>query len=500
MWQTLTSFIYRLLASTKFFVGTVALLAIQSIWLALTGIYPLPFDEYTHIGITQIYTHQWLPFIATQPPEAGLYAGDITRNPSYLYSYLLSFPYRALETFTDNQTALIISMRLITIIMVCVGLVLFHKLLLTWGISRRITHFVLLVFVCTPIVPFLAGQVNYDNLMFMLTPLFLLFATYLLKQKNDILKNTILLLTIGMATTLVKHNFLPILLIVSGYVAGVLIYRNRQHLQTLMSNIWQGRPQASLLILLVLPLLLFSGLFIERHGLNTIRYGTIAPDCAQVQPETVCADFMPWYRNRQNVLDNKIAEQRYGNPISYTQHWVSKITRGYFAIFSHTPTNVISPREPFGPIVLKGLLPLPIVFGSVAFCLGSIALLLRIKQLWRNQFLRLAIILCTGFLVVLWLFNYQLYLELGVAQTIQARYTLPILILMLALVAQAVNSQIKSRQMKTGLVVVTLALYCYGGGIAGYLIRADQNWYWQNPTVIRVNQSVQNVLKNIMVH
>lgn len=493
-----TSWFYEFISSKVFFVFTVVLLIAQSVWLAFSAIFPLPFDEYYHIGLMKIYSTQWAPFIVHQPADASIY-GDITRQPSYLYHYLMSFPYRFFDLFTNNQTVIIILLRLLNISMVCIALVLFRKLLLSWGVSRRITHIVLLAFVCTPIVPLLAAHNNYDNAVLFLTPIFLLLATKLIRGSTNLAKHTTLFLLVGMFAVLVKINFLPIFGITCIYASTIIWNKHRSKVFRMFVSSWEATPKSFVLLLICIAFVIVSGLFIERNGANLVRYKTIEPDCAQVQSEQLCSNSMVWQRNHNNA-QNKPATPLYGNPASYAQHWVTKVMRGYYAIFSHTPTNVISPQEPYGPIVLKPLLPLPISIGYIILVAGLTSIIIYWRRLWNMRYMRFALVLCTGYMTVLWVFNYSNYLSLGAAQAIQARYTYPLLVIMFALVAQATNLAIKSRQHKTWLVAGVLFLYFYSGGITGYIIRSDTNWYWQNKNVISINQGAQRIMKRIIIN
>ncbi len=495
---TLLHTLTRLLEHSWFFAGTIILLIVQALWLALTAAYPLPFDEYYHFGIIKVYAEQWSPFITQQPPEASLF-GDITRTPSYLFHYLMSFPYRVLDSIFPTDTGVIISLRVLNIGLFAFGLVLFRKLLLSMRVPKKIAHLALFIIVCLPITPFLAAHINYDNLLFALTPV-VLWLTYrqVTKQRPSI-SLLVLLLTTGALTSLVKETFLPIYLICLLYVAAILIYRNKQRLAGLL---WQDFHRRALLVRcgLVLMLLFSVGMFVERYGVNQVRYGGYNAECSVVQPVTVCEQYAPWYRNQQNKL-NKPATPLYGNFFSYTQHWVSKVQRGYFAIFSHTPTAVVSDKEPFGPIVARPLLPLPVTIASIGVFLGFLAVLLQIKPLLRQPAYRFSIVVILFYGVVVLLFNYRQYLDLGAAQAIQARYLIPLLPLAIVLMIQAVSWSVPSRLQYKGIVLsVFMALFIYGSGISGWLIRSDSLWYWQNQTVIQLNETAGNVLKWIVWH
>lgn len=486
------------LASGWFFAVTIVALLLQSLWIVITAIYPLPFDEYFHLGIIKIYASQWSPIINAQTPDASI-LGDVTRQPSYLYHYIFSFPHRFLSLFSNDQTFMIISLRIINVGMVCLAVVLFRRLLISWGLSKRLVHFVLMIFVLTPIVPFLAAHINYDNLILVLAPLLFMFATRLIKNSQHLAVNLIYLITFGMAASLVKVYFLPIFAVTFIYILIVLSKRHGTKILGVLKSSWENTRKGGGFIFLVLLFLVVSVLFVERTGINLAKYKTVEPDCAQVQAEEVCSQYMPWQRNKNNEL-NKPIDLVYGNIVSYGQHWVSKMTRGYFAIFSHTPTKVVSPAEPFGPIVLRPIMPIPISLGSVVFASGGLLIIIESKKIWRSRYLRYSMILCSSYLAILFVFNYMSYQSIGAAQAIQARYTYPILILIFTLIAVAFNYAIKSRQLKVTLAFVVLLLYLQGGGILGYLIRSDYDWYWQDNNVIQINQSIQGILKRVIIN
>ncbi|HMS23216.1 MAG TPA: hypothetical protein PKB09_00210 [Candidatus Saccharibacteria bacterium] len=490
--------IYDFTSSGKFFWLVVVFFIINTVWGAVSFIYPMVFDEYAHYGMTSIYAQQWSPFISEQPPEASLF-GDITRDPSYLYSYLLSFPYRLFNLFIKSETGLIIALRFLNISLVVAGIALYKKLFDSWKITPRSINVVLLAFASTMIVPLIATHINYDNLMFLMSANYLILGTNILRQKGNLLTQSTLFVSVGLLTTLVKHNFLPIFIISFFFISITFWNKNGRRSRQLLVDAWKARPNGLVVTCLVALLLVSTGLFIERHVQNLVRYKTVAPMCDRIQPEYVCEDFGPWYRNRNN-LQNKSSDVLYGNPLSFTQHWTSKIMRGYFAPFSHTPTEVVSEHEPFGPIVRKAISPPQIIFAYVVLVAGLLSTLIYFKKLWAKTYIRLSILVSAIYIVVLWLFNFQLYQKLGVAQAVQARYIYPILLLVFLVFIEAFKYSIHSEKQRKILLVLFFTFYIWGGGIVGYLIRADSLWYWQNRTVVQVNTYAQNVLKHIVIH
>src|SRR5665213_3413244 len=165
MTKTNTSFSRRceaMLGSAGFYRAILALLVVQAAWIALSGRYPMAFDEDFHLGIIRLYAHHLGPFWSGQPANADMF-GAVARDPSYLYHFLMSFPYRLISIFTSDQTIQVLILRAINIGLFAGGLALYRRLMLKTGASKALVHICLLVFVLVPIVPFLAAQINYDN-------------------------------------------------------------------------------------------------------------------------------------------------------------------------------------------------------------------------------------------------------------------------------------------------------------------------------------------------
>lgn len=493
--KAVTHKILQALASKGFFIAIIVLFVLQALWLAFTAIYPMPFDEYYHIGIIQEYAGQFSPFITEQSAEASI-LGDVTRLPSYLYHYLMSFPYRLVDVFTDNQMVLIISMRMLNIALLASAIVLFRHLFIRAGISRRIIHTAALFFVLTFIVPFLGAHVNSDNLMIMLTPLILLMVLKIIQSKQVNILHITGLASFGMFTVLVKHSFIPMFIITVSYAGVVLIWRHRKALPKKIIKSFSAQTFAvkvALVIVLALP----AGLLAERYVLNLAMYGAAKPDCAKIQPVEVCQDYTVWYRN-QRYIELRPDEDKFTNPVSFTEHWFKKMMRGYFAIFSHVPSKTSQVHEPFGPIEGRGIAQVPFKTAYVVAAVGALAIILKFRRIWQDQFLRFALVSSVAFVALLWAFNYSLLVKIGAAAAIQARYTLPVLLLIFVLIIQALSWQIKSKSIKTYLLLAALAFYTCGGGIASYVARADKLWYWPNETIRKINEAIKLLIKPII--
>jgi len=269
--NTLQTQILRVLRSPKFFAVILVLFFVESAWIAISAAYPMVFDENTHFGLIQLHAMQWSPLFLHQPPHSE-FAGAITRDPSYLYHYLMSFPYRLIVHVTDSQMAQIIFLRFINIALFATALVLFRKLLLKTKVSPAIINVALLFFVLTPVVPLLAGQINYDNLLMPVTALALLLAisisAELTSKKHLPAAKLLVLLTVSMLGCLVQFAFLPVFAAVFLWLAwqiwrgardGQLKPKRDLHTEWLVTG-WQRK------IIIIAPLVIAAGLFIQMYG------------------------------------------------------------------------------------------------------------------------------------------------------------------------------------------------------------------------------------------
>src|ERR1035438_773805 len=138
--------------------------AAEASWLALTSRFPMAFDEGYHFNLIQFFSHRFNPIVTSQP--SSTYAlGAIVHNPSFLYHYLLSFPYRLIAHFTSSIETQVILLRFINIGLAITSLLIMKKILSRLGLPYILVNILLLVFALTPLVTALSAQINYDNLL-----------------------------------------------------------------------------------------------------------------------------------------------------------------------------------------------------------------------------------------------------------------------------------------------------------------------------------------------
>ncbi len=486
--------LYGWLAAPWFFYVIVGLLVLQGLWLALTARYPQAFDENYHFGLIQLHAQQLLPYFTQHPPGAEIY-GAVSRDPSYLFHYLFSLPYRLLQYLTDSLAVQVILLRLLNIGLFVWGLFVSRRLLLELGASRRLMHVVLFFFVLTPIMPLLAAHINYDNLIFPLTGLMFLALVRFMKrlgQDGKIAVDQLLLfLLYGLTASIVKYTFTPLLL--AGAIAIVFaLFRSRKHASSVLRRL--QFPARSAALLPVLLLLLVGGLFVERYGINLARYGTPIPDCSQVLSVEQCQRYSPWARD--HLYSNTLPEPTTQGIAVYPFVWVHRMVfETMFTISSRFyPDGITVEYWPWPPLTVANYTAWTIVV------VGSVLMLRHARRLWRMTYLRYLLLIIGFYTLVLFIKNFSMYLHTGEAVAIHGRYLIPlypVLYLALALgFGWALDRFVNRQQFKTWLVVATTVLLLQGGGIVVWIVRSDPAWYWpQSAAAAQANRTAKEVLR-----
>ncbi len=484
-----TSRVLAFLSSRTFLKLIIGLFVLQAAWIALTGRYPMAFDEDFHLGVIRLYADHWSPIWSAHPAGGDAF-GAVSRDPSYLYHYLMSFPYRLIALFTDNQTLQVLILRAMNIAFFACGLPLYRKLLLKTGASKPVVHLSLLIFVLIPIVPLLGAQINYDNVIMPLTALSLLliiqFSESLRKQSLDVNK-LLQFMAVSLFASIVKYAYLPIFVASTGYLIFRLyrVYRTPSDLLKAFKNSWPKFKGWNRWLLIVL-VFLAGGLFGERYGLNIIRYHTPVPDCAQVLTYQECKHYGPWIRDFEFEQDKPIENDR--NPIRYTQHWLYGMwLRSFFAV-----DGPASDFETRGPLIAPG------VTGAVLAISGLTALVLLIPELWRKYngpILWLFSLVTLVYVAILWVTEYQLYLQTAQPVAINGRYLLPVLPLITVAAMLAVK-ELTGRRQWLRLLIASLAIVglLWGGGAMTYVLRSSDSWYWPVTPLKPVNHALQKTL------
>lgn len=486
------------LSSRQFFWVVIAFFVIESAWIALSAVYPMAFDENFHFGLIKIYSHYWLPFLSSQPPNANAF-GAVARDPSYLYHYAMSFPYRVIALFVHSQTLQVIILRFINIGLFATGIVLFRRVLQRVGMPLQFVNAAFVLFILLPVVPLVAGQVNYDNLLFPLIAwscLLTLTVTDEIRNGKPSIRTMITLAIVCIFASVVKYEFMPVFagivlfllyVLKRGYHAKWHTFYKKLHESWHIQTIY---TQVLLVALLVIGL----GLFAQRDGVNLVKYHTFTPNCSKVLSVESCSKYGPWdfnYRDHKKVEKSKAdGTMKYENPISYTGWWIYWFWyRTFFAVNGPPKFTNYPP------------LPLPAAMGAFIGIVGFIAICFRWRYVLKNNLhMQFFLIVTIIYLAALWLEGYSTYRYTGVFEIMNSRYLLPIILLLVALMGKALYGMLRNFPvLKASFAVLALIFFLEGGGLLTFIVRSDHTWYWPNRAVVNVNNAARKVVRPVLV-
>ncbi len=483
-------------ASNKFFYGVIAFITLTSFWVAISSLYPMAFDEDFHLGLIKIYAEVWNPFSVVQTPEAAVF-GSITTDPSYLFHYVMSFPYRILSAIIPSETAVVICLRVINIALFVWGLILYRKVFLRAKIAPAIINVVFAVFVLIPVVPLLAGQINYDNL---LMPIVAGVFLYTMTIREQLRSKQIIpaapfayLVLLLLFSSVVKYAFLPIAAGAFLYVGYEIVraFRNNKNIiPQFVSDVRRLALPAKILIGVLF--IVGFGLFCQRYVVNVVRYHDPVPDCAAVITVEECSQYGPWGRDYRYSQTKDGLEQR--NAVAYTgTHWAWGMWHRLFFTVAG-PTNEYATRKP---------LPIPAITAIVIVSAGIVLALAYGRSLLK-QYPIFVLFIVVGVLYVaaLWLQVYQLYVYTGRPVAINGRYLIPLLPafgIIIALAYSRFFSRIKQVQLKSVFALVVLLLFLQGGGPITYIVRSEARWYWPDSFMQDANMQVQKMLRPVII-
>jgi hypothetical protein len=486
----MTQGVTRWLGSKVAWRVVLGLFLLEALWFAFSAQYPMAFDENYHWGLIKYHAQQWLPFFTAQPHDAGAY-GAVVRDPSYLYHWIMSFPYQLASVFTSNQTAQIIVLRLINVGMFAGGLLLYRQLCGRLGVSRALTTSLLAVFVLIPVVPFLAAHINYDNLIFVSIPLTLLLSLRLLEdiKAKTLNAQTVLWLFITFfLSSIIKYPYLPVFVI-----ASIFLVWSAWRSKLIGRDGWQSLASSFTVlsrvrkILLVGLVLVSFGLFAERYLVNIVSYHTPVPKCDAVISQEECMQYGPY--GRDHVYAAEKPADFNANVFSYAQQWLYGMWyRLFFAI------NHLYATSP--PLWAIG------TAATVFAVLLALGITLRFRQLFAGKPVhQLVLWVVLGYLLVLFVDGFGAYKKTGQPVAINGRYLIPFLPLIFAYGGMAWAQLLRAwPAAKTVVASLVIAIFLLqGGGTMSFIVRSNDTWMWNNGTVRGVNRAVRNVASPFML-
>ncbi|HEV2412371.1 MAG TPA: hypothetical protein VGS28_01035 [Candidatus Saccharimonadales bacterium] len=488
-----------ILTSRLFFRITLIFFIFESVWIALSAVYPQAFDENFHFGIIQIYSHYWLPFLKHQPTGADAY-GAVLRDPSYFFQYLMSFPYRIIAFFVHGQMGQVILLRLIDVGFFAMGIVLFRRVLLYAKTSLALTNLCMLLFVLIPIVPQLAAHINYDDMLFPLVGWACLLTFQWIDEiraRKPSIRTLLTLATVCIFASIVKYAFLPIFVGIILFTAIIVFQTYRKEVSGLFKSLWQSWRVLALYIkaALITLFVIGVGLFAQRDLYNLYRYHAITPDCQAVLTIKQCHQYGPWARNydtHQDVLKKKAEGKiKYDNPIKYLGLWSYWMWfRSFFAVSG--PASNYANYPP---------LPLPAATAALIGLSGISAVFVWRRQILHSNPYILFFFLASGvYIVSLLIDGYAQYRYTDELVTMNGRYLLPVLLFMCAIIGRAFSLALRKKPAywKAAIAVIVVLLFLQGGGFLTFLTRSDASWDWDNPVVVKVNNAARAATKPVL--
>jgi len=472
----LASKLQILLSSNWFFLAVIGIFAISSLWIAFFSLYPMAFDEDFHMGLIKIYATSWLPYGIEHTRDMATY-GAATADASYLWHYILSFPYRLMELAGWNERSIVTVLRIINVAVVVAALFVYRKAFVEAGFGKAKSNLILAFFTLIPIFPILAGQVNYDNPLLLLIGLSFLFALRwqrkLRSNKQIPALETWLLLIVILFAAPVKYAYLPIAAGIAVWLVLVLIRQRKLKWKEQWRRFASQTKTFSLPVKVLGIAALLLGCFFSAHYItNYLNYGSLTPACDVVFDEKACLNYGPWGRDFRlaQSLDSSFEPKPV---LSYVaEDWLPGMSKRLaFAIAG--PTNGYQTKEP---------LPAVVTFLNTLTVIGLVCILLTLRKTLRHPLVTLTIF-ATGLYVGLLIVRlYDAYKMTGEAVAINGRYLLPLLPFIAAgFVYSASNILNRLKLGRLGAIIgfaCLIGLILAGGGITTYVILSEPHWYW----------------------
>lgn len=454
-----------------FFYATLSLFTAETGWLALTSRYPMAFDEGEHFSMIRFFARHASPLVTAQP-SSTYNLGSIAHNPSFLYYWLLAWPYRLVALLSHSLQVQVISLRFINIAFALATLVVLKKLLQLIGLKETLANLVLLLVALTPVVTVLSAQINYDNLMILAATgaMYLAVRCEQRWRRGEFdVSQAAWLLIICLLGSLVKFAFVPIFVGIFAVLGWVLVRQWRRAPGRLWAELKRSAAALSLpaKFFFVTAGMLSMALFGAFYGYNTVRYHNPVPQCNQILTIADCQQYYSWDRN-YTLAQHKLPVTM--NPLQYTYLWGRSMLYQLFAEI--IPTGGLVPIASLYYGLLIGLL-----------VLGTVCVLANVRKILGNRRLMLLLPVALAYLAALWARNYHDYRQLGQAVAIQGRYAVPVIAYFYALLALGVGYALASpktviRVVRPALATLVVAAFVYFGGYVRYAAVISPNYSW----------------------
>ncbi len=380
---------------------------------------------------------------------------------------------------------------MLNIAMAAGGLVVFARVFREIDIKQSHINVGLLAFTMLPIVPFVAAHINYDNMLFLLTATYLLFAVRVVRAKAINWSDYAGLMVFGLFASLAKYTFLPLFAVGTVYLSILLWRRHgKQFFPKLGRSIKKANRRH--LALVVTALIILGGVFSATYLRSVIVYGSPLPKCQATMSKERCLTGRSGYLIKR-AKDARVTKNE--RPLlsleMYGERWFNNMWHGSVLAAANT--------APENKMVLAKPMPIISSFVFFGFIIGAGLLLYAWRSLPKNPGWYFLLAMTATVFISVFLFNYKSHIETHAFHANQTRYILsmiPVLVVMFAVATAFVLRKFKWIKI-TVLAVIALTII-QGGGVITYILRSEPSWYWQNPIVINPNNTVKDAIQPII--
>ncbi len=412
---------------------------VQALYFVFSVQFGLPPDETYHYTYIQLYAQHWpSPFLGNNGIPGVLI--EVSRNPFFLYHYLLGFPFVILQHLPHSYVYL----RLINVAMGFGSLLMLVKVARRLKLNSLVTNLSVFMLVNTLMFVYLSASANYDNSMILLCLIGIyLFIDLWSKLKASTILGFTTAILLGCLTNI---NFLPfafalVVVLIARYVTRLpLVWQTLR--QTFKLN---RRLNIGLSILVII----LGGLMIQRFGVNAVRYSSLNPACEKVRPINDCRQSALYTRNEYLYSHKHHIPDRRIQAFAVTwAHLMEIRTYGEFSKSSFPPNRII-----------------PVLMVSVV-SIFTFALV----RMWRAKDIMLSILLfiCLFYLAVLLRENYDTYIKTGRIIALQGRYAFTVLPV-LYLIINRYNLEFSKKVWLRALYVIAVVLVFAVSSLPTYL-------------------------------
>lgn len=474
--------IKNILSSNKFFYAIIILAILQGVWYAFMY-QPIIYDEGFHIKAVYFYTEHINPFDTTPQDIKWDFLGDMSRNVSYVFYYLMAIPLRFVQFFTSNYMTQVIVLRLIMVGFFVSSLAIFRKAFILASFSRLASNIALLFTILLPYIAPFSGVVNYDNVILFLFSLGVYQSLKIINLNKIRFTDFALLIIITFSAMLTKFNtalvlFAPILL----YILYFSLKRYEKNIKTLLYESFKNSNRL-LKYSLITIMLIQVVLIIERPVANYVIYHTQAPKCETILTKDRC---MANYTYKRDVKFKELKPDSF-MPIDiwsyFSTWWLTDMMK----------TSISMPGKPSMPIV-------KIIYYTLGIS-GIVLILINLKDLLRSKNVKMLIISCMTFSAILFLENYRAYVSLGQPVAMSGRYLLPY-IPIFGVIAIKSYADIISYKMKAASLILLVFTLCLlitqGGGISTAILTQDTFWADSGRDTVLISSKAKEFLRPII--